>query len=150
MHFNLFQVSGKFIEYFTNLLIELQILSITIIIIIMIIKRPTDERRFNTLGDWILVYGRRKTGKTFFIEKFTEWDEFFHVKRDRTIFSKKERKVISYETLTTLLERVLEEKRVVIDEFHRLPEDFLDFLQTLGRKGKLTLISSTLWISKNF
>ncbi len=115
----------------------------------IIIERKEDEKRFRNLGDWILVYGRRKTGKTFFIEKFTKWDEFFYVKRDGTIFSKKERKTITYETLLALLERMLNEnRRIVIDEFHRLPPEFLDFLHAFGRRGKLVLISSTLWISK--
>lgn len=115
----------------------------------IIVKRGEDEKRFKALGDWILIYGRRKTGKSFFVEKFTEWDEFFYVKRDRTIFSKREGKTISYETLLSLIKRMLEgRKRVVIDEFHRLPPDFLDFLHAFGRRGKLTLISSTLWITK--
>ena len=120
-----------------------------VIIIMVIIERKEDKKRFRALGDWILVYGRRKTGKTFFIENFTQWDEFFYVRRDRSIFSKKDMKTISYESFLELLKRGLEEgKRIVVDEFHRLPEDFLDFLHALGRKGKLTLISSTLWISK--
>ena len=89
------------LQYIENMssLLELKFKYITMVIIIMIIiEREEDKKRFNTLGDWILVYGRRKTGKTFFIENFTQWDEFFYVRRDRNIFSKKDMKTISYES----------------------------------------------------
>ncbi len=38
-------------------------------------------------------------------------------------------------------------KRFVIDEFQRLPTDFLDFLHAYHEKLNITLISSTLWLS---
>ena len=40
-------------------------------------------------------------------------------------------------------------KKIVIDEFHRLPDEFLDFLHSSGVKGELILITSTLWLAKN-
>ncbi len=54
-------------------------------------------------------------------------------------------KEISYDYLKDFLLRE-EERRVVIDEFHRLSEDFLDFLQAYGHD--LVLITSTLWLSR--
>jgi|GEM_PF-4433175 len=39
-------------------------------------------------------------------------------------------------------------KTIVIDEFHRLEDDFLDFLHSIGKGGKFILISSTLYLSK--
>jgi len=39
-------------------------------------------------------------------------------------------------------------KVVVVDEFHRLLDDFFDFLHFTEKKGKLILISSTLFLSK--
>jgi hypothetical protein len=116
----------------------------------MIIKREeVDEIKEIKRKKWLLIYGRRKTGKTFLVENFLDYDDYFFVKRDRTIISKKDGKEINYETLTTLIERDLSsEKTVVIDEFHRLGEDFLDFIHLVKKEGELILISSTLFLSK--
>ena len=118
------------------------------IILMMIIERiEVDE--IKKIKKWLLIYGRRKTGKTFLVENFLKYDEYFFVKRDRTILSKKDQKEITYETLTSLLERGLSNgNTIVIDEFHRLGDDFLDFIQYTNKKGKLILISSTLFLSK--
>lgn len=121
----------------------------TLVILIMIIHRPKETTRIKQIKKWVLVYGRRKTGKTFLIEKFVPYDDYFFVKRDRTIFSKNKR--ISYEAFLEILERGLEEGRtIVIDEFHRFGDDFLDFLQYIKKQGKVILVSSTLHLSKQF
>ncbi len=118
------------------------------IILTMIIERR-EIWELKKIDKWILIYGRRKTGKTFLVENFLDYDEFFFVKRDRTIISKVDGKQIIYETFTSLLERALREnKTVVVDEFHRLGDDFLDLLQYIPKRGKLILISSTLHTSK--
>ena len=118
------------------------------IILMMIIDR-TEVNEIKKIKKWLLIYGRRKTGKTFLVENFLTFDEYFFVKRDRTILSKKDQKKITYETLTSLLERGLSNgNTIVIDEFHRLGDDFLDFIQYINKKGKLILISSTLFLSK--
>ncbi|HIE13675.1 TPA: hypothetical protein EYP70_00210 [Candidatus Bathyarchaeota archaeon] len=115
----------------------------------MIIERK-EIRELKEINKWILIYGRRKTGKTFLVENFLSYDEFFFIKRNRTIISKVDGKQIIYETFTSLLERALKENKiVVVDEFHRLGNDFLDLLQYIQKKGKLILISSTLHTSKN-
>ncbi len=112
-----------------------------------ILIRNIDLERWRKLKNKrILVYGRRKTGKTFFVKRFTEWDYFFFVKRDGGILDLDSKREISYDYLTDLL--LNEKKRFVIDEFHRLPEEFLDFLQAYGDKLNLTLITSTLWLSR--
>ncbi len=114
----------------------------------MIIERPTETSSVNQ-GNWLLVYGRRKTGKTYLVENFTRYDDFFFIKRDRAIIGKIEWKEYNYETLKELLRRDLSSgKTVVVDEFHRLGEDFLDYLHVLPQNGKLILISSTLHLSK--
>ena len=114
----------------------------------MIIERPTETISVNQ-GNWLLVYGRRKTGKTYLVENFTRYDDFFFIKRDRAIIGKIEWKEYNYETLKELLRRDLSSgKTVVVDEFHRLGEDFLDYLHALPQNGKLILISSTLHLSK--
>ena len=55
------------------------------ILTMVILTRNIDLRRWKKLGDWKLVYGRRKTGKTFFVKNFTEWDEYFFVRRDGVV-----------------------------------------------------------------
>lgn len=115
----------------------------------MIIRRK-EVKAIKPIKKWLLIFGRRKTGKTFLVENFLDYDEYFFVKRDRSIISKKDGKVINYETLTSLIKRSLPDgKTVVVDEFHRLGEDFLDFVHSTKKGGKLILISSTLFLSKN-
>ena len=114
----------------------------------MIIKRKEVEG-IKPIKKWLLIFGRRKTGKTFLVENFLDHDEYFFVKRDKSIISKRDGKVIDYETLTSLIGRCLADgKTVVVDEFHRLGEDFLDFIHAAKKGGKLILISSTLSLSR--
>jgi len=113
----------------------------------MIIERPDLVHALES-GKWMLIYGRRKTGKTFLVSNYTDHDEFFFVKRDRTIISKKDLRTIDYDTLIEILNFYLrEEKILVIDEFHRLGPDFLDQLHSMDINGRLFLISSTLHLS---
>ncbi len=112
----------------------------------MIIIKRKESKFVNESEKWILLYGRRKTGKTFLVKNFVKFDEYFFIKRDRTIINKK---TLSYETFIELLkEYAKNNKSIVIDEFHRLGNDFLDFLHSLGRGGKIILLSSTLYLSK--
>lgn len=61
----------------------------------------------------------RKTGKTFLVSNFVNYDEFF-VKVDKGIL-RKDGGSISYETFMEIVRRSLaENKVVVVDEFHRL------------------------------
>lgn len=115
----------------------------------MIIERPNELKRVTEAKKWVLIYGRRKTGKTFLVENFVKYDEYFFVKRNRTIVSRRDNKELTYETLIEILRRTLAPgKVVVIDEFHRLGDDFFDFLHYTKKEGKLILISSTLYLSK--
>ncbi len=114
----------------------------------MIIERSeTDD--IKKIKKWILIYGRRKTGKTFLVENFLKYDEYFFVKRDRSILSKKDQKEINYDTFISIIERELSNKKtIVIDEFHRLDDAFFDFIHYIDKNGKLILLSSTLFLSK--
>ncbi|OGJ18342.1 hypothetical protein A3K73_00905 [Candidatus Pacearchaeota archaeon RBG_13_36_9] len=112
----------------------------------MVIIKRKESKFIDESRKWVILYGRRKTGKTFLVKNFIKFDEYFFVKRDRTIIDKK---TLSYETFMELLkEYVKNNKTVVVDEFHRLGDDFLDFLHSLGRGGKIILLSSTLHLSK--
>lgn len=114
----------------------------------MIIERPEEVKKINETKKWILIYGRRKTGKTFLVNNFIKHDEYFFVKNNKSILSRTNES-ISYETFIEILKRALEDnKTVVVDEFHRLGDDFFNFLHFVNKKGKLILISSTLFLSK--
>jgi len=112
----------------------------------MVIIKRREASFINGLKKWAFLYGRRKTGKTFLVKNFVKFDEYYFIKRDRTIINSKE---ISYETFIELLKLNLKNnKTIVIDEFHRLGDGFLDFLHSIGTSGKLILLSSTLYLSK--
>lgn len=113
----------------------------------MIIYRK-EIKTLKSYKNWIFIFGRRKTGKSFLVKNFSNWDEYFFVKRDKTILPEKE-SAVSYETFLNILKRELnQDKTIVVDEFHRLGDDFLDFIHSLKKSGKLILISSTLFLSK--
>ncbi len=117
----------------------------------MIIQRPELTDRIEGLGKWTLVYGRRKTGKTFLLREFIPYDEYFFVKGDRTILAEREDKMenMVYDVFTEAIQRELENgKTLVVDEFHRLGEDFFDLLHSMRKNGRLILVSSTLSLSK--
>lgn len=114
----------------------------------MIIERPNEIKRINEIKKWSLIYGRRKTGKTFLVNNFIKYDEYFFVKNNKNIITKNNES-ISYEAFVEIFTRALEDnKTVVVDEFHRLGEDFFDFLHYMKKQGRLILISSTLFLSK--
>ncbi len=112
----------------------------------VILRRDAELREIKKLGRWVYICGRRKTGKTFFVRNFMKHDMYFFVNRDGTVFTEDGRK-ISYETFFEVFRSNMGEKRIVIDEMHRLPDEFLDYLHSLGKKGNLVAISSTLWLS---
>ncbi|MEM0053843.1 MAG: ATPase [Nitrososphaeria archaeon] len=114
-----------------------------------IIPRRIDVERIEKAGPWKMVYGRRKTGKTFLVESFIKYDKFFFVNRDGTVLDKGAMEKYTWQEFFKLFKEIFGEKRLVIDEFHRLPEEFLDFLHFSGVRGELILITSTLWLTKN-
>ena len=115
----------------------------------MIIPRTDLTRRIENSSKWVFIYGRRKTGKTYIVENTVKFDEFFFVNRNRSILDKKNNEIMSYETFTFLFRRLLANNQtVVIDEFHRLGDEFLDILHSAQKRGKLILITSTLFLAR--
>lgn len=114
-----------------------------------IIKRPDEARIINECKKWVLVYGRRKTGKTFLIQNFVDYDEYYFVKRNKSVLSENNEN-LNYDTFIEIFKRDIKDgKTIVIDEFHRLGDEFFDMLHHTKKNGKLILISSTLFLSKN-
>ncbi len=114
----------------------------------MIIER-SEVKEIQKVPKWIFIFGRRKTGKTFLVKNFIKYEDYFFVKTNKNILSEKQSKEISYDVFLEILkEKIQQNKTLVIDEFHRLGKDFLDFLHYVDKKGKIILISSTLHLSK--
>ncbi len=112
----------------------------------VIINRSTELRRFNRLGSWVMISGRRKTGKTFFCRNFLNYDKYFFVRRDGNLFDQ-DNNELEFRVFFELFKEYLGKKKIVIDEFHRLPKEFMDYLHFTQKRGKLVLVSSTLWLS---
>lgn len=100
------------------------------------------------IKSWILLYGRRKTGKTYLVRNFLRSDSYYFVARSLDIFSyNKEIEKLEYNVFFDRIKReLLDEKLIIIDEFQRLPQDFLDFLHFAksSSKAKLILVGSSL------
>ena len=118
-----------------------------IIMTMVILKRDRDLEKIKKLGQWVYICGRRKTGKTFMVKRFLDYDAYYFVNRDRTLFTEEGRK-ISYEAFFEIFRESVGKKKIVIDEMHRLPDEFFDFLHSTGRVGEVIAISSTLWLSE--
>ncbi len=111
-----------------------------------IIKRREAEE-INKGKEWLIVYGRRKTGKTFLLRNFCKIDAYFLVKKDLSVFY--DEKQISLQDMKEKTKEFLEKnKTVAIDEFQRLGESFFEELTLLHPKGKLMLSGSSMRIVK--
>jgi len=115
----------------------------------IIYRDESDE--IKKLNGWILIYGRRKVGKTFLIKNFLEYDVFFRVNRDGSILA--EKFAISIinnmdDFSRAVSELLLADKKVVIDEFQRLPESVIERISTLHPKGKVIFSGSSMRVIK--
>lgn len=117
----------------------------TIIVIMIIVKRFCELKRLRKAGPPLLVYGRRKTGKTFLIKNFFPKALYFFVRRDKSIYYEKRNELITYDELVRILDE--HKEKIIVDEFHRLPEGFLDYLHIKAPKNVI-LVTSTLNLTK--
>jgi len=102
---------------------------------------------------WVLVFGRRKTGKTFLVRKLMRHDYYFFVTRGGEIFDATGEgiEILSYQAFRERIRRLIEKRAViVIDEFQRLPGEFLDFLHFLkpSARAKLVLVGSSMLVAR--
>lgn len=112
----------------------------------VIVKRFKEIEKLKKLNQPLLVYGRRKTGKTHLIKSFFPDLPYFFVKRDGGIFHEKRKETINYKELIRIIEE--SKTKIIIDEFHRLPDEFLDYLHMKSFKH-IILVTSTLFLAKN-
>ncbi|MEM4258782.1 MAG: AAA family ATPase [Candidatus Thermoplasmatota archaeon] len=108
--------------------------------------------KINAAKGWILLYGRRKVGKTFLVRTFTDHDLYVLVKRGGgALFDKGpfERTDIYDQVVELILKELTKEKTVIVDEFQRLPAEFIESLQMQYPKGKLILLGSSMHVAKD-
>jgi len=110
-----------------------------------------EANEIKNLRGWILIYGRRKVGKTFLILNFLNYDVYFRIKRDGKVLAKKF--VLSEinnlgDFSKAVLDLLAQEKVVVIDEFQRLPDSILEEIATIHTKGKIIFCGSSMRVVK--
>ena len=95
---------------------------------------------------WVLVYGRRKVGKTFLLRNFLEWDAFISVRRDLSLRCEGLRAEGPSDLASEVGKALKEGRVVVIDEFQRLPMSVLEDLTVYHPHGRLILSGSSLGV----
>ena len=113
----------------------------------LIIKR----REIKSIGNWSLVYGRRKVGKTFMLRNQYNWDYYLTVGRDGSIwvdgsYIKKIDKIENF--IDFVYHALSENKKVVIDEFQRLPLSIYERISMVHPSGTLILSGSSIRVVK--
>lgn len=107
------------------------------------------EESIRNLEGWILVYGRRKTGKTFTIRRVFNEAHYFVITRSGHTIAEVEGRVtyISLEEAVKQIGALLkDEKMAVLDEFQRLPYKYWDAIALCHPNGKLIASGSSLGI----
>ncbi len=96
---------------------------------------------------WLMVYGRRKTGKTFMLRQLCGFKNYILVKKDRNILIQDETK--SLDEAVILIKKLLREgESVVLDEFQRLDEAVLEEFMLEHPKGRFILSGSSMKVVK--
>lgn len=114
-----------------------------------IIVRRREEDELRGLKGWILVYGRRKTGKTFMLKRVFAQSDYFTVTGSGSVaawdsngFSQ-----ITPDEAVRRIGKLLREKRIVIlDEFQRLSDKHWDSIAVNHPNGRLIVSGSSLGI----
>lgn len=111
-----------------------------------IIKRKETSLILNK-NYWLLLYGRRKVGKTFLLRELCKFDNYYTIKKDLNVISNTES--LTFDKFIQRLKTSLSEnKTVVVDEFQRINESVWDEISLLHPHGKLILSGSSLRVVK--
>ena len=111
----------------------------------MIERRECYE--LSTLKGWSLIYGRRKVGKTYLATRCVPHDSYYVVTRQMDVLNGGERLELG-KAVTQIARELKAGKSVIFDEFQRVPEALWEVLTTQHPSGKLTLLASSLGITK--
>ncbi|MEW5936977.1 MAG: AAA family ATPase [Candidatus Thermoplasmatota archaeon] len=111
-----------------------------------------EVERARTSKGWLLIYGRRKVGKTFLVRNFIEHDLYVLVKRGGgALFDggPLERTDDYGQVMEIIFNALKEGKTVAVDEFQRLPEEFAESLQMHYPDGRLLLLGSSMHVARD-
>ena len=113
---------------------------------VLFVRRNELESFLRGGGGRRLLYGRRKTGKTFYVRHVLRDRQYFIVRRGGAFYDP----FACEEFGLSAFLRVCRVNGVIVDEFHRADPRFFDALQA-GECGEdLTLITSTLHYFRKF
>ena len=51
----------------------------------VIVRKEAEDLK--KIKKWLFIFGRRKTGKTFLVKNFLQYDEYFFIKNDKGIMA---------------------------------------------------------------
>ncbi|MBI2135566.1 AAA family ATPase [Candidatus Woesearchaeota archaeon] len=108
-------------------------------------RRETSE--IISKKSWILVYGRRKVGKTFMLRDLCGFENYYTIKKDLSVIANKGTLPIN-SLIQEIKELLSQNKAIVIDEFQRLDESILEEIAILHPKGRVILSGSSLRVVK--
>jgi len=103
-------------------------------------RRECEELK--NLKGWMLIYGRRKVGKTYLAKKCLDYDDYYLITRTLGLIHGEEDIGLD-EAIKRIMSSLRQGKRVILDEFQRLPEKYLDIIAITHPKGKLILLASS-------
>jgi len=105
---------------------------------------------YREMRAWTLVYGRRKTGKSFMVRLYEGDALFVTVTRAGSCIVEEPgggyRVVEQGDAVRAAVERLRRGGTVVLDEFQRLPAQYWDLLALASPRGRLVLVASSLGV----
>ena len=111
-----------------------------------VVERPL-LRRFLLQPGRRLLYGRRKTGKTFYTRHILDDYAYLIVRPGGTIYDPEQDAELDTGAFLRLCRS---EPRIVLDEFHRAEPRVFDAIQAGSCTGELVLVTSTLHYHRRF
>jgi len=102
------------------------------------------------VGDgWTMVYGRRKVGKTYMLKRFVDWDVYFLIGLEGSVWIEgmDVDRLDSMDTVVDLVMKFLRSgKTVIIDEFQRISMGTLERIASVHPDGRLLLSGSSMGV----
>jgi len=125
---------------------------ITVTMVTDIAVARMEAQKLATAPGWVILYGRRKVGKTYLARKVFHGEMYILILRGGGAII--ENGPLGRTDDATLVQDVIVEalkdgRKVIVDEFHRLPSDFLERVQIVHPNGKLILLGSSFHLSRS-